>query len=229
MKARNIAMSVIFCLFPLGPAILFAGQRELHLDLPDWLTAKSASSLAGGLQTAGISSHASLDGFLEKQLQNAVEVQLGNYAPCKYRALTTNASWQRIGIAMSSRLFSWECYPTYYGSYRIATEGNDIVSYLPGMFSSSIQNHWRSFAEGVSTVAHQFPGKRFVVYVVPGYQEPGFNPAYALAPNPLHLQLRADSMEQALANSKNVTVLSRSFSGDSNTTKSSSILIIIGT
>lgn len=204
-------MSLFFCLFLVGPFALFAGQRGLNVDAPTWLTSEPAAFLAGGLPTADVASHANLRGFADKQLQSAAETKIGNFIPAKAFAIEMNADWQRASAALSSSLFSWDCYPTYYGSRRIALQNEDAVSYLPSRDSSGMRDRWTKFAEGVSRVADRFPEKRFVVYVVPGYNEPGFNPAYDLVTNPLRPEVCAAIMEQVLSKHQNVTVLSQSF------------------
>lgn len=213
MRLRSALFSVLVCVFLCGPALLF-GALRLGADVPVQLTAEPAQFLAGGAKSADVAAAASGEGFRSKQLQSAVETEIGNYIPAKATAIEMNAGVQRGFIAASDVLFGWGCYPTYFGSGRITVPSADAVTYLPRKYGDWARRDWEGFAAGLASVASRYPEKRFVVYVVGAYDDPSCNPAYALVTDPLRPENCVAIMEEALSGSSNVTVLSHSYGSE---------------
>ena len=65
-------------------------------------------------------------------MQAELETEVGNYIPCKGIAQLTNARLQRTAIALSSDLFRWDAYPTFYGSKYVYVPKDDVLLGLPG-------------------------------------------------------------------------------------------------
>lgn len=183
----------------------------MGIAVPVELTAEPARYLAGGAASADVGANLNLDDFVDKELQSAIETEIGNYIPGKAVAIETNAGMQRTAIAGSSALFPWDCYPTYFGSGRLSLPQADAVTYLPRSRNESMESAWRAFAEGVSCMAEKYPDKRFVLYVVGGYQEPAFDPAYDLVSSPMRPEDCVDVLKDAVTDVSNVSVLSLSY------------------
>lgn len=210
MKLREVFFSAVICLFLIGPFVLY-GVTKAGIIVPVELTAEPARYLAGGATSADIGSNLNLASFVDKKLQGSIETEIENYIPGKATAVETNADMQRTIIAVSNILFSWNCYPTYFGSARLAFPQADAVTYLPRSRNESLESAWRAFAEGVSSVATKYPNKRFVLYVVGGYEEPSFDPAYDLTSSPMHPEDCATTLKEAVADAPNVSVLTLSY------------------
>ena len=213
-KARNTIFSVLLIVFLLGPAALWVGQTKLHLDIPSWFTAEDATYLSGSKQKTNVRENLSIEGFQTKELQSAAENKLGNYVPAKATAIIENAAVQRCSIALSNLLFNWACYPTYYGSARLAYPEQNVVAYLPKTQSPSYQRQWQTFAAGLRKAAERHPEKRFIVYVVGGYQDPAVNPAFSLMSCPMYPAECTNLLRQETGVTPNITVLGSSYDSE---------------
>lgn len=212
MKLRGFLFTAIVCLFLCGPALL-CGATRVGVEVPVELTAQPAQFLAGGAASADVGAILSIDGFAKKELQDAIETELGNYIPAKANAVMVNAAMQRGAIAASDMLCNWGCYQTYFGSERLFIEDQKAVTYLPEKRSENREEQWRTFAEDVAAAAARHPEKRFVMYVVGGYEMPAYNPAYALVSNPFEPSDCVNIMSNVLGDVSNVTILSSSYAG----------------
>lgn len=210
MRLRSALFSVLVCVFLCGPALLF-GALRLGADVPVQLTAEPAQFLAGGISSSSIDEHLNFNDFTNGTLQGSIEDAIGNYIPGKAFAIETNAAAQRAAIVSSNTLFAWDCYPTYFGSTRLAFPQLSVVTYFPQKRNTSVESSWKAFAAGVVRVAERHPDKRFVLYVVGGYQEPSFDPAYNLVSFPLRPSDCVDTLKSAIGDTSNVKVLSLSY------------------
>lgn len=210
MKVRNTVFAILFCLFACGPTLLFLAEK-FEIDVPENLTAAPAAYLAGGSSAVNMSDHWSTGGFINGKLQKALEDKIGTYIPAKATAIIVNASLQRKAIATSNELLAWDCYPTYYGSSRLYIPSINAVTYAPQQRSKRMIAVWQSFAHGVASIAERHPDKRFILYIVDGYQEPAYNPAYNLVSSPLLPSDCNDAMGEILGSLPNVKILTTPF------------------
>lgn len=206
MKVRDAVLILIFCLFLTGPVFLYLVER-MGIEVPVELTDEPAAYLAGGNAEAHVSDFLNIKGFTSKKLQENVDVKLGNSIPRKASAIIVNAELQRQAIAASNLLFSWRCYPTYFASKRLYIPNANAVTYMTEQQNEHLISAWQSFAHGVVAAADRHPDKRFVLYIVDGYQEPTYNPAYNLTSNPLASSDCVDTMNKILGSSPNVRIL----------------------
>lgn len=214
MKIQNIIFSLVVCLFACMPAVLYCATR-LEVDIPVQLTSEPAEYLAGGLSEANVAATFSLSGFKNKEFQNAVETEIGNFIPAKAEAIIICSGLQRKGIEASNLVFNWDCYPTFYGSERLYIPSSNAVTYMPRKHSEDYVQKWKEFADNIRGIAARFPEKNFVLYVVQGYTEPAINPAYSLVSDPLSPRLCSETLFQALSGAENVHVLTQDFDNPS--------------
>lgn len=210
MKIQNMIFSLVICLFACMPAALYCATR-MDMDIPPKLTSEPAEYLAGGLSEANVAATLSFHGFKSKELQNAVETEIGNYIPAKAEAIIINTMIQRKGIEVSNAVFDWDCYPTFYGSERLYIPGSNAVTYMPRKHLEDYVNKWEEFAENIKEIATRFSDRNFVLYVVQGYTEPAVNPAYSLVSNPLSPRLCSETLTRMLSETENVHVLTQDF------------------
>lgn len=199
------------CCFLCGSLLLFCGQKMMGFDFPSWLTAEDSSYLSGGTIEPDVRTTLNLDGFISEELQRNLEIEVGNYVPCKASAMLGNAALQRGAIAASDTLFNWDCYPTYFGSERLYIPSVDALTYMPLKAQDDYKLGWHNFAEGVCSVAKRHPDVQFVVYVVNGYNYPALNPAYALTSGPSLPEDCLHEMKSSIENDTNVTVLTKEY------------------
>ena len=180
MKTRNVVFSILICFFLCGPAALWTATK-LDLDIPTGLTAEPAKYLSGGIQEADIKANLNFDAFLNEQLQNSLEIEIGNYVPAKATALLANSSLQRQGIATSNVLFNWCCYPTYYGSYYLYLPDNNAIIQAPNQEAkSNYLSYANEFAQGLNTIANKYQNITFVVCLADWSYYSALNPALPL-------------------------------------------------
>lgn len=208
---RNAIFAMLFCLFLCGPFALFC-LSSLHVPIPQNLTAEPAQYLSGGSKDADLPSKLSFDCFRSRSLQDALEENVSRHIPAKATAIIINAAAQRTAIEASNAVFGFSCYPTHFGSERIAYPEENAVTYLPMSLNGSIIQSWKEFAHYVTETAKRHPEKRFVIYVVEGYTEPAFNPAYDLMSRPMKPEYCYTAMQEETSSTENVLVLTRSYS-----------------
>lgn len=215
MRIRDIALIVVFSCFICGPALLVLLEGT-GIQLPVTLTSKPAKYLSGGVREVDILESLSLHAVLDETLQNDLETELGNHVPLKAQAMIASSSLQRLAIKASNFLFEFDCYPTFFGSTRLAIPEFDAVTYLPAKKSTSLERKWEDFAKGVKRVASKYSNKRFIIYVVQGYDSPAYNPAYALSSNPIVPSDCIDCISEIIDETRNVQLITQSFnSGES--------------
>lgn len=180
MKARNLAISIVFCLFLLGPAVLFVGQKGLHLELPDWFTAEQATYLSGESGKAPVKKHLSLKGFASEKLQDALDKALQNTTPCRAQALLLNASLQRSAIEASNVLFGYDAYPTFFNSARVYIPKVDALSTMPDNDPASSKERIENFATALNGFAAKMPDKKFCVILADAPDTTDANPSARL-------------------------------------------------
>lgn len=180
LRLRNVIMSLAACAFFAGPALLFGAQKLDVVSVPDWLSTKDASYLSGGVVQADVLASATLEGFMNEDLQEALESEISNSIPMKASALLCNAAVQRFAIASSSAMFSWPIYPTYYGSSRLLDPVATALSRFPMHESDDLVKSVQKFARGVDAVASRYPDKRFCIVIADQSDFSNANPAFDL-------------------------------------------------
>lgn len=177
-KINNIALSVIILLVLCGPSFMVACDVA-GVQLPSWATAEDAKWISGGIKETNVKQNFNIKGFASRVLQDSVEDEIGNRVPCKGAAMLGNAALQRGLISISNSLFSWECYPTFFGSNILYIPSCNAVTHAPKK-KGGLDDLMR-FGENLGSFASLHPDRRFVVCVVQGYQSPAVNPAYSLS------------------------------------------------
>lgn len=210
MTYQRIIFPLLICAFLCGPALLWCAT-QVGIPVPRDLTAEPAQYLEGSQSDTDLAAHASIEGFASGELQAAAEAALNESIPARATAITANAALQRSAIAASNALSGWDCYPTYFGSWRIYEPRSNAVNYVPNERSEWTENAWRSFAAGVKEAALRHPDKRFLIYVVEGYGEPAYNPAYDLVSNAALPGDCTAIMEDELNGCANATVLTQTY------------------
>lgn len=179
--------------------------------IPEAISTRPAKYLSGGVESVNIYEHLNINGFKNKQLQTSLETRISNSIPAKATAILSQAALQRELIMASNGLFSWDCYPTYYGSGRLYIPRSNALTYMPSQSGDHYEAQWMAFADGLKTVAAASPEKRFLVYVVQGYTEPAYDPAYQLVSTSLKPQECADYFAAAFSDAPNISVLTKSY------------------
>lgn len=211
MNVRNLGLITFFCLVLIGPAVLFGLQGIANAELPSWLTAEDARLLEGSKGDAPLAEHLSLDAIKEGSFQSTLEQKLTDYVPARAFAIIGNAEWQRQLTSASNLLFQWDCYPTFFGSERICIPELEAVSYVPSRNLENLVDDWTAFANGIRSVAERYPNKNFVLYVIEGYGEASWNPAYELVSYSANPSLCQETMSEALEETDNVSVLTHHY------------------
>ena len=211
VRIQRIIFPLLICAFLCGPALLYCAEA-VGVDVPVDLTTEPATYLEGGAQGVELPDGVSLRSFAKGQLQKAAEAKVNNFVPARATAVVTNAALQRGAIAASNAFVGWDCYPTYFGSSRIYEPRANAVNYIPNQKDEWTQDAWRRFATGVKDAALRHPDKRFLIYVVEGYGEPAYDPAYELVTNPALPGDCVAIMEDVVEGMPNVTVLTRTYS-----------------
>ena len=153
-----------------------------------------------------------LESFAAGELQDGIEGFAADSLPFHDQAMLLNAGLQELGISQAAELFGYNVYPTYFGSTRLYSSPEDVVTYMPFRHTEYHDQKLTEYASGLARVARAYPEKRFVVYVVGGYQEPSVNPAYDLVGNAFEPAEAVRIFEAAFAEYPNVSVLTNSYS-----------------
>lgn len=214
-NVRSILISAIFCLFLLGPALLFAGQEKLHLDLPSWLTAEDATYLSGGYEEAHVAKHFSIKGFTSEKLQTNLETAVNNHVPLKASVLLGNAALQRTAIAASNLTFSFPAYPTYYGSEKIFSPDFNALARIPESEKGEVLAGTRETATGLLSVAKANPKVEFCVIVADESNNSEANPAFNLVSSRVTTTECVNTLEETLSEASNVHIVSVSYEDSS--------------
>lgn len=188
---RNILLTVFLCLLLCSPAVLYCAER-LDISLPSWLTTEDANYLKGGITEAHVAEHLSIDGFLDKDLQTAVEDKVGNYIPCKALALLGNAAMQRESIVLSNCLFRWEAYPATYGSNYLIVPDDKRMLKEAATYDEKRIHLGESVAASLNDLAQRWPNVGVFVYLAADSAYVQDAPNAQLVSNPLnYASLRA--------------------------------------
>lgn len=182
MRFRQVLLVTVFCLFLCGPALLF-GATKAGIALPDQVTAKSAVYLSGGITDADVSSVMNLEGFMNKDFQNATETEIGNYIPAKANIMLANARLQRTLIKSSNAVFGYDCYPTFYDSDYIETADEQYVLNTSSKLESGVLERFQIFVDEINEFAAEFPDVNILICLVddPGWSDA--NPSYKYVSN----------------------------------------------
>lgn len=217
MSFRNLIFSVLGCLLLVGPSALFCAQNVVKADLPSNVTAEDASYLTGGIVEVDVRASASIAGFASGEFQSAMEDEVGNYIPFKADALLGNAALQRLAIGSSNRLFSWPCYPTYFGSTKLYSPEHNALFEMPMLNESRImqrralEDDLESFGKGLALVASQFPEKRFIVIMADRSSTSSVNPANPLVTETMMTSECVQVLYDEVAGVENVSVDAREY------------------
>lgn len=176
MRFRDSILALALCLFLAGPATLFVFERVFHVDILDQLSSKSSEWLAGGTEASHLTDCLSVAGFESGELQTAIEVGVGNYIPMKADALLANACLQRGAIALSSSLFGWECYPTFFDSDILYSVRHEALFRRASVLNNDQKQGFLVFARQIAKEASANPEVRFVVFMAEMSQYSSANP-----------------------------------------------------
>lgn len=208
-KVRNVVMlgvsSVVTC-----AALLTQGLAGLGVEFPESTGIGQDWRYLEGRAVAQ-APEVSLRAFASGGMQDAVEDYAADSLPLHDQAMLLNAALQRVGISQAASLAGYDVYPTYYGSTRLYIPSQDAVTYLPFSHDPHHDQRLAEWAQGLHRFAQAYPDKRFVVYVVGGYQEPAVDPAYALVSNAFTPQVAVDAFAAQFADCPNVSVLTDTY------------------
>ncbi len=208
MNIQNKVFSIIVCLIFVGPVLMFGTLNLLKIELPGWMTSEEVQYLEGTSVKYGVKDNLNMDGLTSGRLQSALEDRVEDYVPCRAGAIITSAALQRISIEASNLIAGWSCYPTFYGSDKVYSPEYDSVAYLPLSTSEELDQQWIEFARNVKDAALEYSDKSFVVYLVPGYGDPSYNPASDLVSYANDPSRAFELMSEELSGISNVDVLS---------------------
>lgn len=150
--------------------------------------------------------------FIDGSLQASVERHIGNYIPFKASAMLGNAAIQRDCILLSSKLFNYECLPTYFGSDYIFLLRHDALMRFPERKSSVALQAASDFAAGLKKIAHAHPTVNFTVYLADMSEFSPCNPARSLISYPTVTSTDFEAILQSeLEDMANVIVLGHPF------------------
>ena len=153
----------------------------------------------------------SLDAFASGELQDGIEGYAADALPFHDQAMLLNVGLQQTGIAQAASLFGFDAFPTYYGSTRLYLPEQDAVTYQPFVHTEYHDQKLAEYAAGIAGAAARHPEKRFVVYMVQGYQEPSVNPAYSSVSGAFLPAQAVEEVRELLADCPNVSVLTDSY------------------
>lgn len=160
---RNFVLSLCFLTFLLGPCAMFALQKAGYDDLPFWISNESSLYLSGG--TANTEVDLSLDSYKSRQFQSACEAYLSNFIPARSLAILWNSAAQREFITISNAFFSWDWYPTYYGSRQIASSDYGfVVTPSPKLTNDTIAM-LRNSADQYNSIAAENPNANIFLLI----------------------------------------------------------------
>lgn len=166
MQLRNILFSLSLVIVLLGPAA-FMYAETCNLPIPSWLSPKDAMYLSGGYTATDVAAVFSVEGFTSGNLQNELETAVGNNIPGKAYALQISADLQNDAIALSNQLFSWSCYPAFYGSTMIDVPSEKRFLEMPKKDSKDIRAPTEEFSRRLNSLAADFPDVTFDVLLAP--------------------------------------------------------------
>lgn len=208
MKLRDAILSIVFCLFLLGPIALWTAQTHLQLELPSDFTAEDSTYLSGGYEDVDLAEHFSLRGFSSEKFQSDLNTTVENSIPYRAVVLLQSAALQRSAIAASNTLFQFEAYPTFFGSEQIYLPAHDALAKIPEHRQKSRVEHVREFVEGLIAVAKIYPEKQFYMVVSDQSDTSDANPASRLVSQRYSTQDCTQALEEAVAAVPNIHLTS---------------------
>lgn len=183
------------------------------MDLPDSITAADAKYLEGS--DANLSPF-TFQSFIDGSLQVSAEQYIDDYIPFKASAMLGNAAIQRSCILLSSILFNYECFPTYFGSEYIFLLQHDALMRFPERKSDTVLQNANDFAAGLRKTARAHPKVNFVVYLADMSEFSSCNPARSLISYPTVTSADFETiLRSELENVTNVIVLGHFFNNAS--------------
>jgi hypothetical protein len=207
VKHQNLLFSLFFSCILAAPFALFFLQKIDGTELPKELTAAEASYLEGGAYS---SEPLLIQDFATGKFQASFEQRINQYIPFKASAMLGNAALQREYIQLSSSLFQFECFPTYFGSDALYLTKDNALMRFPETNSDILQTT-KDFAQSLGEIANELPSVNFIIYLADISNLSSSNPARTLVSDTSPTTDDCASILQSeLRNAKNVTVLSQS-------------------
>lgn len=207
---RNILLVCLLCAFICGPAFMYVAVKA-KLSIPEWLNPESATYLTGGRKDIAVQDNFSVEGFLSKDLQEAAESTLSNVIPARASALLASAAMDRLWIAPSAALCSYDCIPTYGGSYIVYSQGSDALSQKPLIAAPWIENNLERFGGKLSDLCAQYPDKQFVVIVADSTNTSLANPAVLNTTGSFTTSMANEIFERTCSGVTNVSIVDVSY------------------
>lgn len=208
---RNVIFSIMVCIVIAGPVALYFTQNIVGVKVPDWVSSENAKYLLGDVSEAHVKANLNLTGFRSERLQSALQAEIGNHIPLKATILLNNAALQRTFIAVSSELFGWDCYPTYFGSDEIYVSDHDALSYIPDERVVEWLERAKTFSLELSKFAEEHPDIEFRVVIPDTLHTSRANPVMDLVSRSIHIEDFVDVMRAPCSSLRNVTVSSKAY------------------
>lgn len=166
MSLRNAVLVSLFCVVLCGPTILLCAEKG-GVGLPYWITAEDAIYLSGDGTKGNISHNLNIQAFSNGVLQEEIQKTFEARIPLKAIVMMSNASLQRCAIELSNTLFSWESYPTYYGSEILLHQKESRLSDTPATMDSKTLKQIDSGVEAAEQFAAKHPRLSTFLFVPP--------------------------------------------------------------
>lgn len=166
MSLRNAVLAFLFCIVLCGPTILLCAEKG-GVDLPYWITAEDAIYLSGDGTKGDISHNLNIQAFSNGKLQEEIQKTFEARIPFKAIVMMSNASLQRCAIELSNALFSWESYPTYYGSEILLDQKESRLSDTPATTDAETFKQIDSGVEAIEQFAADHPRLFTFLFVPP--------------------------------------------------------------
>ena len=158
---------------------------------------EDSTYLEGSKPEADIRGNLSLSSIASGTLQAELETEVGNYIPCKGIAQLTNARLQRTAIALSSDLFRWDAYPTFYGSKYVYVPKDDVLLGLPGKATPGEIKKLQAGLEAYNSFASRHGNLDIAMYCVMNSDYLVDSPSSQYKSNPMNYStLNAELLEK---------------------------------
>lgn len=207
-RLRDAAFLSIVTLL-LAVPLAARGAAASGTDLPKWLDAGSWSGLEGRTRAVP-PGDIGLEAFADGSLQSELDQYLSDLVPARDEVLLANAGLQRASIMLANMPRGYGCVPTFYGSGYVACGGGSAVAKVPAR-SDGQESALGAFARGVAEAAARRPDVRFVTFVVDRSNDSAGPGALGLCSGTWTTQASVDVLREALKESKNVSVVTRTY------------------
>ena len=185
-KGFLIVFLALICCTGCTKAMSMAG-----VDFPDWTgIGKERSNLEGRRYEALPS--LSVEGIMSAEFQDETEQFLADAFPMRDSALVANAALQRVGIEMSSLVFGYDVYPTYYGSSHVYDARNDTVSAMLTLSTEEHVEEYEAAAKKFSSFADRHLGLNVLIYRTDRVNFSSNNPTHDLVSASLDTEFFTD-------------------------------------